>query len=324
MFSYIVRRLLYVIPIVLGVMLVTFVLFFVLQSPEAMARNVLGKRANPQNIEAWLHERGYDKPLYLNTRPGERLFDSVFVNQLKDFATFNLGKSDVTGRDIKKILQEGALPSLLITLPAFVVGLTIAVIISLYLVFLRHSPIDTAGVILCVGLMSLPAMVYIIFGQGVIALALNYFPAFGFQVAGLSTLKFLLLPVALMVVIGVGRDVRMYRAIFLEEIAQDYVRTAQAKGVSNSRLLLVHVLKNGMISLITLTVSYLPLLILGSLLIENFFGIPGLGNALFIAIQTTDFATLRSFVFLGALLIQAGYIATDICYALVDPRIRLS
>ncbi len=324
MFSYIVRRLLYVIPIVLGVMLVTFLLFFVLQSPEAMARNVLGKRANPQNIEAWLHERGYDKPRFLNTRPGEPLFDSIFFNQMKKFATFDLGKSDVTGRDIAADFKAGAIPSLLITLPAFVVGLAIAVVLSLYLVFLRDSPIDTAGVFACVGLMSIPAMVYIIFGQGVVALALNYFPAFGFQLAGFSTLKFLLLPVALMVIIGIGRDVRMYRAIFLEEAAQDYIRTARAKGVSNTRVLLVHVLKNGMISLITLTVSYLPLLILGSLLIENFFGIPGLGNALFIAIQTTDFATVRAFVFLGALLIQVGYIATDICYALVDPRIRLS
>jgi peptide/nickel transport system permease protein len=180
------------------------------------------------------------------------------------------------------------------------------------------------GVFICVALMSIPAMVYIIFGQGVIALTLNYFPAFGFSLAGWSTLKFLILPVILMVVIALGREVRLYRAIFMEEIQQDYIRTAQAKGVPNSKLLLKHVLKNGMIALITLTVSSLPLLILGSLLIENFFGIPGLGNALFVAIQTTDFATVRAFVFLGALLIQVGYIATDICYALVDPRIRLS
>lgn len=324
MFSYIVRRLLYVIPIVFGVMLVTFILFFVLQSPDTMAKNQLGKLATPHNVEVWKHERGYDKPLYFNRRPGEKLFDSIFFNQMKGFLTFDLGKSDTTRRDLKEVLWQGALPSLLITLPAFVAGLAIAVIISLYLVFLRHSPLDAAGVFICVGLMSIPAMVYIIFGQGVVALALNYFPAFGFQLAGLSTLRFLLLPVALMVIIGLGRDVRMYRAIFLEEISQDYIRTAQAKGVSNERLLLMHVLKNGMISLITLTVSYLPLLILGSLLIENFFGIPGLGNALFIGIQTTDFATVRAFVFVGALLIQVGYIVTDICYALVDPRIRLS
>jgi peptide/nickel transport system permease protein len=324
MLTYIIRRLLYVIPILLGVMVVTFALFFVVQSPTGMARNVLGKRATPQNVAAWMEKRGYDKPLFFNTRPDAKLFDSIFFNQMRQFATFDLGKSDTTEREIKKTFAQGAGPSLLITLPAFFVGLAVAVVLSLYLVFLRNSPLDTAGVITCVALMSIPPMVYIIFGQGVIAISLNYFPAFGFYKEGFATLRFLLLPVFLMVVFHLGRDVRMYRAIFLEEIAQDYVRTAQAKGVSNARLLLVHVLKNGMISLITLTVSYLPLLILGSLLLENFFGIPGLGNALFHAIQTQDFATVRAFVFLGALLIQAGYIATDICYALVDPRIRLS
>jgi peptide/nickel transport system permease protein len=324
MLNYIIRRLLYVVPIVIGVMLVTFFLFFVVQSPERMAANVLGKRADPQTVETWLANRGYDKPLFFNTRSGGKLFDSIFFNEMRKFATFDLGKSDVTGREISTVFKAGATPSLLITLPAFFTGLTIAVILSLYLVFLRNSPLDSAGVFLCVALMSIPAMVYIIIGQGVVALGLNYFPAFGFSTEGFSTIKFLLLPVALMVVIYLGRDVRLYRAIFIEEISQDYVRTAQAKGVSNARLLLKHVLKNGMIALITLTVSALPLLILGSLLIENFFGIPGLGNALFVAIQTTDFATVRAFVFLGALLIQVGYIATDICYALVDPRIRLS
>jgi peptide/nickel transport system permease protein len=324
MLTYLIRRLLYVIPILIGVMVVTFALFFVVQSPTGMARNVLGKRATPQNVAAWLEKRGYDKPLFFNTRPDGKLFDSIFFNQMRQFATFDLGKSDTTDRDIEKTFKEGAGPSLLITLPAFFVGLAVAVILSLYLVFLRNSPIDTAGVITCVALMSIPPMVYIIFGQGVVAISLNYFPAFGFYKEGFATLRFLLLPVLLLTVFHLGHDVRLYRAIFLEEIGQDYVRTAQAKGVSNARLLLVHVLKNGMISLITLTVSYLPLLILGSLLLENFFGIPGLGNALFHAIQTQDFATVRAFVFLGALLIQAGYIATDICYALVDPRIRLS
>lgn len=324
MFSYIVRRLLYVVPILFGVMLVTFALFFVVQSPQSMARNVLGKRATPHNVEAWLQKRGYDKPVFFNTEPGGKLFDSVFWNQMRQFATLGLGKSDTNERPIAETFKAGAIPSLIITLPAFFAALAIGVVGALYLVFLRHSPIDTAGVLVCVALMSIPAMVYIIFGQGVIALTLNYFPAYGFSLAGWSTLKFLLLPVALMVLIGLGRDVRLYRAIFLEEIEQDYVRTAQAKGVSNARLLLTHVLKNGMIALITLTVASIPTLILGSLLLENFFGIPGLGNALVVAIQTTDFATVRAFTFLGALLIQVGLIATDVCYALVDPRIRLS
>lgn len=324
MFSYLIRRLLYVIPIIVGVMVLTFTLFFVMETPEAMARAVLGKRATAESVQNYLHNRGYDKPTFLNHQPGQSLFDSIFFHKMADFAHFRLGRSDTTGRELKEVFLAGAIPSLLITMPAFFVGLFIAVGLALYLVFVRDSPLDTAGALVCVGLMSIPPMVYIIFGQGFIALALNYFPAFGFDLHGFSTIKFLLLPVTLMVIIGLGFDVRLYRAIFLEEASQDYVRTAMAKGVSAGRLYGVHVLKNGLIALITLTVAHLPTLILGSLLMENFFGIPGLGNALYLAIQTSDFATLQAFVFLGGLLIQAGLIATDLCYALVDPRIRLS
>jgi peptide/nickel transport system permease protein len=184
--------------------------------------------------------------------------------------------------------------------------------------------LDTAGVFFCVGLMSIPAMVYIIFGQAVVALAFNYFPAFGFELRDWTSMRFLLLPVAIMIVINLGQETRLYRAVFLEEIGQDYVRTAQAKGVSNSRVLTVHVLKNGMIALITYIVAHLPLLILGSLLVENFFGIPGLGNTLVLAIQTSDLAVVRSTTFLTSILYIIGLTLTDICYALVDPRIRLS
>ena len=324
MFSYLLRRLLYAVPIVFGVMLLTFVLFFVLQSPETMARNVLGKRATPASMAAWLHERGYDKPRFFNTQPGAMLHDSIFVNELVKLATFDLGVSDVTKESLGQKFRAGAIPSLLLTLPAMLVALCMSVGLALYQVFVRHSILDTAGSLICVALMSVPPMAYIIAGQAVLALELNYFPAFGFEINGWSTLRFLLLPVSLMVLMNLGSDVRLYRAIFLEEIAQDYVRTARAKGVPNARLLLTHVLKNGMIALITLVVAHLPLLVMGSLLIENFFGVPGLGNMLVVALQTSDFATVRASVFLGSLLYIVGLTLTDICYALADPRIRLS
>ncbi len=324
MFSYLLRRFLYAVPILLGVILITFLLSFVVQSPELRAKVVLGKRATPQAVADWMHNRGYDKPRFFNTQPGAALLDSQFFNHVKKLATFQLGVSDVTGRDLKDVFMEGAIPSLLITLPAFFVGIALAVSIALYQVFVRDTALDTAGALGAVALMSLPPMVYIIFGQAVIALTLNYFPAFGFDLHGFTTLKFLILPIALIAVMGLGADVRLYRAIFLEEIAQDYVRTAQAKGVSNTRLLFTHVLKNGMISLITLIVAHLPLLVMGSLLVENFFGIPGLGNTLFLAIQQGDFATVFASVYLGSILYLIGLMLTDICYALVDPRIRLS
>ncbi len=324
MFSYLVRRVLYAVPILLGVILITFVLSFVVQSPEARARAVLGQRATPQAVATWLSNRGFDKPRFFNTQPGEAWHDSQFFHHVVKLATFDLGVSDVSGRDLKEVFKQGAVPSLLLTVPAFFVGLLMAVCLALYQVFVRDSLLDTAGVLIAVALMSIPSMVYIVFGQAVLALLFNYFPVFGFDMAGFGTLRFLLLPVALMALMGVGGDVRLYRAVFLEEIAQDYVRTAQAKGVPQARLLFVHVLKNGMISLITLVVAHLPHLVMGSLLVENFFGIPGLGNTLFLAIQQSDYATVFASVYLGSLLYIVGLILTDICYALADPRIRLS
>jgi len=188
----------------------------------------------------------------------------------------------------------------------------------------RYTAVDRFIVFACVALMSIPPMIYMFLGQSVLALHLNYFPAYGFDLRGWETWKFILLPVTLMVIIYIGSDVRLYRTIFLEEITQDYVRTALAKGVPQPRVLFVHVLKNGMISLITLVVAHLPYLIMGSLLVENFFGIPGLGNALVHAIQTGDAAMVNALTYLGAILYLVGLILTDICYALADPRIRLS
>lgn len=335
MLSYLLRRILNAPLIIFGVMIITFLIFFVAQKPETMARNILGKRATPQTTYDWLHTRGYDKPLFFNVGQkreapdghpyaSQGFFDTIFFNQMWKLATFDLGVSDVTGRELKQVFREGAVPSLLLTLPAYLVGFCFATGLALFLVFVRNSALDTLGVFMCVALMSIPAMVYIIFGQAVIALGLNYFPAFGFDLQGTGIVRFLALPVALIIVIHLGHDVRLYRAVFLEEIAQDYVRTAQAKGVPNRRLLLVHVLKNGMIALITMVVANLPVLILGSLLVESFFGIPGLGNLLISAIQTSDLAVVRSTTFLTSILYIIGLTMTDICYALVDPRIRLS
>jgi peptide/nickel transport system permease protein len=323
MVAYLIRRLFFFVPIVFGVMLLTFVLFFVVQSPDAMARRVLGPKATPKAVENWLHNRGYDKPLLLNRTGQGPWHDSLFLNQMGRLARFDLGKSDVTNRPLAEDFREGALPSLLLTVPAFFVGLALSVVVALYLVFIRNGVVDLAASLACVALMSVPVMVYIIAGQFLVAQVLNYFPAFGFQLEGFSTAKFLLLPVALMVVSGLGADVRLFRAMFIEEMGQDYIRTARAKGVSSALVLLRHVFKNGLINLITLVVASLPFLIMGSVVLENFFGIPGLGNKLFSAIQAPDFAVVQASVFLGSLLYLGGLLLTDICYAWADPRIRL-
>ncbi len=322
MFAYLIRRLLYMVPILFGVMLFTFLLFNVVNKPEIMALNILGPKADEQTIATWLHNRGYDKPLFFNTGEGA-FYDSQFFHTVRQFATFNLGVSDATGEPVSAMLKRGILPSLLITLPAFALGLALSLAISLLLVFVRESLLDFWGVVLAVATMSIPITVYVIFGQWVAANLFNYFPAFGFNLEGLSTARFLALPVAIMVISGIGGDVRLYRAIFLEEVKADYIRTAQAKGASGARVLLVHVLKNGMISIITLVVASLPFLIMGTLVIENFFGIPGLGNMVVDAITTSDFALIRANVYVGSLLFLFGLLLTDLCYAIADPRIRL-
>jgi peptide/nickel transport system permease protein len=153
---------------------------------------------------------------------------------------------------------------------------------------------------------------------------LSYFPAYGFSYDGFSMVRFIMLPVVIFMLINLGHDARLYRAIFLEEIGQDYVRTAHAKGLGGSRVLGVHVFKNGLIAIITLVVAELPRLVLGSLLIESLFGIPGLGSVLVQAIQTGDQPVIMTSVFLGSVLYLFALILTDIFYAVADPRIRLS
>jgi len=313
MFSFIIRRLLYSVPILLGVILLTFLLDNVMMSPEAKAARVLGPKAAHQARVDWIHLRGLDQPM-----------PRQFVHYVGNLVTLQFGTTWVTGRDLRDVFLRGAGPSLLITVPGFFAAFLASVGLALFQVFVRDSTLDRFLTFLSVALMSVPTMVYVIFAQAVLALGLNYFPAFGFNYEGLGSVRFLLLPVAIFILINLGSDARLYRAVFLEEISQDYVRTAFAKGVTGPRVLAIHVFKNGLIAIITLVVAELPKLILGSLLIESLFGIPGLGSVLVQAIQTGDQPVVMASVFLGSVLYLLSLILTDICYALADPRIRLS
>ena len=329
MIRYIIRRLLYAVPILIGVMLLTFFLFFYFTTPEAIAKRILGEKVSQPARQAWLQARGYDKPTFVNVpgvaryQPDRPWTDAQFFARMKELAVFDFGTSDISGERIWKDFKKGAVPSLLLTVPAFACGLVISVSLALLVVYLRHTRLDAAATLACVGLMSVPIIVTVIFGQWYGAIEMAAFPVFGYTPGGWSPVRFLLLPVILSVLAGLGGSVRMYRAIFLEEARHDYVRTAEAKGASPRRVLFVHILKNGAISLVTLLVSALPFLVTGSLVMEQFFGIPGLGYLLVNAIQTSDFAVVRASVFLGALLYLGALILTDICYAWVDPRIRL-
>lgn len=323
MFAYLFRRLLYAIPILIGVNLITFALFFVVNTPDDMARMQLGvKRVTPEAIEKWKAERGYDKPLFINTGAAGVgvVTETIFFAKSARMFVGDFGRAE-DGRDITREISARMGPSLAIALPTFVLGLFVTISFALLLAFFRATPLDFWGVVLCVAMMSVSGLFYIIGGQYLISKVWRLVPISGYAV-GLDAWKFLILPVVIGVVSGIGSSTRWYRTIFLEEINKDYVRTARAKGLSEIAVLFRHVLRNAMIPILTGVVVVIPLLFMGSLLTESFFGIPGLGSYTIDAIQAQDFAVVRSMVFIGSVLYIVGLVLTDISYTLVDPRIR--
>ena len=324
MLNYIIRRMLYAIPILIGVNLITFTLFFVVNTPDDMARMQLGiKRVTPEAIEKWKHERGYDKPLMLNdSEEGVGKFThTIFFEKSAAMFAFDFGRAD-DGRDIAHEIKSRMLPSLAIALPVFLLGLIVYITFALVMAFFRATYVDFWGVVLCVALMSISSLFYIIGGQFLISKLWHLVPISGYS-SGLDTGKFLVLPVIIGIISSTGASTRWYRTIFLEEMSKDYVRTARAKGLPESIVLFRHVLRNAMIPILTGAVVVIPLLFLGSLIAESFFGIPGLGSYTIDAISSQDFAVVRAMVFLGSLLYIVGLILTDISYTLVDPRRRL-
>ncbi|PLX59841.1 ABC transporter permease [Sedimenticola selenatireducens] len=325
MIAYIVRRILYAIPILIGVNILTFVLFFVVNSPDDMARmNLCMKRVTPEAIENWKAERGYDKPLLFNSASQGvwQVTDTIFFQKSLKLFQFDFGTSD-SDRDIGYDISQRMWPSLAIAVPVLLIGLLVNITYALLIAFFRATYIDIWSVVLCVVMMSISGLFYIIGGQYLVSKLLHLVPISGYD-TGFAAVKFLILPVLIGVVGGIGSGTRWYRTLFLEEINRDYVRTARAKGLSEGIVLFRHVLKNAMIPILTGVVVVLPLLFMGSLITESFFGIPGLGSYTIDAINLQDFAIVRAMVFLGSVLYIIGLLLTDISYTLVDPRVRLS
>ena len=248
-----------------------------------------------------------------------RPWDSQFVFYLKQIWNLDFGTSSSTNQPVTKLLRDGIFPSLLLTVPIFIVGLCVTISLSLICAFFRNRFIDRFFVVLAVALMSINYLVFIIGGQYVLAYRLEWFPMWGYE-----SLQFLFLPILIGVISGLGSGLRFYRTVMLDEIYKDYVRTAFAKGVSNKAVLFKHVLKNAMIPIVTNVVIAIPFLYTGSLLLESFFGIPGLGYMGVNAIFSSDVDLLRAIVLIGAVMYVIANLMTDICYALVDPRVTLS
>lgn len=380
MTAYILRRLLYMIPIVIGVLLVTFVLFTLVGGD--ISQQIAGKNADAETIAEIRHEYGFDKPLFVGYEPLEgdqwtepsdpnvllqyvehtnggpaivtdfqrvtaleaarqdwlkNLFkqrvkdgrlgqawkmlnlDSQFVAQFTNAFTFHFGRALDRERISEKILR-GVGPSLALTVPMFLGTLVISISFALIVAFLRGTAVDHIIVILCVAGMSIPYLSFIIFGQFFFAYKLDWFPIF--YAPDRPMTYSVILPALIGIVAGLGTNLRFYRTIMLDEVRNDYVRTAFAKGLSTRTVLFKHVLKNAMIPIITNVVLSIPYLILGSLLLERFFGIPGLGYLMIEAINARDFFVLNAMTFILALLIAFFTLLTDICYAWVDPRVK--
>jgi peptide/nickel transport system permease protein len=245
---------------------------------------------------------------------------TIFFEKSLRMFVLDFGAAD-DGRDIAREIGTRMWPSFAVALPVFVVGMLVYITFALVVAFFRATYIDFWGVVTCVAMMSISTMFYIIGGQYLVSKLWHLVPISGYQ-GGIDAVKFLVLPVAIGIIGSLGGATRLYRTFFLEEMSKDYVRTARAKGLSEGVVLMRHVLKNAMIPILTGAVVAIPLLFMGSLITESFFGIPGLGSYTIDAIRSQDFAIVRSMVFIGSVLYIVGLLLTDVSYTLVDPRVR--
>ncbi len=323
MLSYILRRILYAVPIILGVNILTAMLFFRINTPDDMARKILGEKfVTPAAIENWKKDHGYDLPAFINTE--ERgvgiVTQTIFFQKSAPLLWFDFGRSDRNNIDIGREIRHRMWASLAISVPTFLLAILVNLFFAMILAYLRGTFVDTGGLFISVIMMSVSVLFYIIGGQFLLGKVLRLLPISGYD-TGLHSIKFIILPVIIGLLGSLGGGIRFYRTVFLEELGKDYIRTARAKGLGEGRVLFKHALKNAMIPILTNVVVSIPFLFYGSLIMESFFSIPGLGSFTIDAIQAQDFAIVRSMVYLGSILYIVGLILTDISYTLVDPRV---
>ncbi|MBT7610396.1 MAG: ABC transporter permease [Bacteriovoracaceae bacterium] len=305
------RRLLYVIPVLLGVCLIIYLLFNVVAGDPTHI--LLGKHATAKQMAELRHELGLDRHWFMQ-----------YLDLVKSAFTFDFGRSWSTKQLISSMISEGAIPSLTLTVPGFFISTICAVSLSLLVSFYRGGLFDKFTILICISLMSIPSLAYILFGQYFFAYKLGMFEISGYDFGFPHFIPYIQLPVLIWITLTIGPDLRFYRTVVLDEVYQDYVRTARAKGLGEKLILFKHVLKNAMIPIVTYVVIQIPFLILGALLIESFFGIPGLGGITLNAINSSDFPVIRAMTILSAVAYIIFGVITDILYTVVDPRVRLN
>jgi peptide/nickel transport system permease protein len=315
MAAYIIRRLIQAVFTVFGVLLITFILFRIVAGDIAAAH--LGPKATIQQRTEWLHKYGYDKPLFVNVRPGQHWWDSQFVNYTITTVKFQT-RSLITNELLNTIIVQRAPFSLALTVPSLALGWALSMVLSTIVAYYRGSLIDNATVFLSVLGMCVPYLALIL---GVQYFMFQIKPSMAY---GLANPFNIFVPIGISVLAGLGGEVRFYRTVILDETQRDYVRTAMAKGVPLPSIMFKHILKNCMLPILTNLILAIPFLIMGALLLESFFGINGLGDLLLNSISNRDEPIVSGLTFLTALIYVLGNLATDISYAIFDPRIRLT
>jgi peptide/nickel transport system permease protein len=310
MYSYIIRRLLYVIPVLLGVCFLIFIIFNVVAPDPAFI--LLGRHATVEQIASLHHELGIDLPLM-----------QQYLATVKSAFTFDFGYSWSSKQQIWEMIKAGAGPSLSITVPLFIITNILAISVALLVSFYRGKFIDKAVLFISIAMMSISSLAYILFAQYVFAYKLGWFEISGYEAGFPQFIPYVILPIIIYVAISWGPDTRFYRSVILDEVYQDYVRTARAKGVGELSIMFKHVLKNAMIPILTYVVIQIPFLFLGLLLAEAFFGIPGLGGMTIKALNTSDFPVIKAMTILSAIGFIVFQVITDVLYTVVDPRMRL-
>ena len=306
MLAYIVRRLWQMLPTMLGVVVLVFVLFNWVGGDPAYI--LAGKMANADSIANIRRQLGVDQPYYVQLW--------IFIQQI---VTFDFGLSWATSEPVSNIIATRLGPSLTVLVPLTVLETLIGIALALAIAFARGSLTDRAVMIACTVGMSISILVYIIVFQYGLAYKLGLFP-----VQGWDGPRYAVLPILIGLAVSIAPTLRLFRSFVLDEVGQDYVRTARAKGLSERRVMWVHVLRNAAIPILTYVMSNLPALLIGAFLLERFFGIPGIGREVILAVERSDFPVIKAITVYVAAATMVFNLLTDLLYQAVDPRVKLS